>query len=666
MKKLLILSLLLLASQACIAQLSTSRRTLIEEFTSSSSDSSAASDLAVDEFEGEAPGKFCIVKWYTPFGSAGGTNPFYRDYPLSETRSLGYYNNSNAPEIVLNGGQMFSPYGYTPDSLRAKVSPEYNKTSPFILDITEVVAGDSVIADLTVRLLDSTLDLTKLSIGVIVTERYNQTIDINHYPYHTNIVRAVLPSLDPKTGEIRDALPFSYVMQGQMQHTFRFITKLGVDWDQTGLSCIGVIQNNTTKEVLQCNWTVPEIKFLRPPPSTYLVVGGQTALQFTLTNETDSDFTIYPQLSHNAPVEWNLQLNGMDYPNFILPAHSSAIGTFVTDQNIPIRGSADFILLLRTNPGIVAANISGSLIGNDSRDLIIKNWASTVLQQDPDIAAWKDFGLDAAVINEDAFNDIFGGSLLRFRTIYVERSNYGNLADLGNIRDFMAHGGRMIFNSNSALTNFSNSIIDTTANKYAPLFEKIFRTLPGSAGSSWSRGNVAIGNVFSDTLPAPFILGQRPVQPLTPLDTFSKPLIVEQGGHNVGMSIESALGKIAYLTFPISDIQDQNTAFLVMHQILLWFALPNSKVNAIASGEPSASIYPNPITSNATLQYDLSSADKVIFTVYDELGRTVTPPYRVMNEDQLNIDCTTLSSGTYYYSVQAGGKAARGKMVVSR
>ncbi len=666
MKILLILSLFLFAAESGIAQNHTTRRTLIEEFTSSSNDGSAISDPVIDQFTGEAPGHFCIVKWYLPFGTKGGANPFYTDYSLSLGRSQGYYGNDTVSRIFLNGGKQFDPYGLPLDSIRGRVSPEYSKTSPFVLDVTQEVIGDSLIAYLNVRQLDTAVDLTKLVIGVIVTERYNQTTDINHISYHTNIVRNVLPSLDPKNGDIRDALPFAFVMQGHTTQKFRFASKIGLDWDPTGLVSVAVIQNNQTKEVLQCNWTVPEIQFTRPTSSTFIFDNGSTPCQFQIRNMTDSDIIIYPQLSHNAPLAWELKLQGMPYPNFLLSAHTSVSATFISERLRPFRGSGDFILLLRASPGIVVASIAGTLVGSDSRDLIIKNWASSVYQSDPDIVTWKQFGLDAAICNDDAIGDLFNNNLLPFRTIYVQRSSYGDSAQLESIKEYMAHGGRMIFQSDSAVYHFSKSILDTTKNKYALTFKDIFQTIPTGIGvTKWSKGNVVVGNVFSDTLPTPFTIGLRPVQPLVPIDTFAKPMVMAHDGSIIGMAIESAFGKIAYLTFPLSDIQNPTQASLMTGQILNWFKTPVSKVNSAPGENLTASVYPNPVTSNATISYSSSSNEKAILTLHDELGRIVTPAYRNVGSEQLNIDCATLSSGTYYYSLQTGEKMLRGKIVVS-
>jgi len=660
MKKLVILALVFCATQS-FAQ--APRRALIEEFTSSSSDVSAVSDPVIDQFEGEAAGHFCIIKWYLAQGKAGGINPFYNDYPLSETRSYNYYGNDTVSRVFLNGTSHFDPYGLSVDALSSKVAPEYLKTSPFTLDITGSVVGDSLISIVTVQLLDTTIDLTKLSIGVIVTERYNQTVDVNHIPYHTNIVRAVLPSLDPKSGQIRDALPFAIAMQGLTRQTFRFAAKLGADWDRFGLVSVGVIQNNDTHEVLQCNWTVPEVVFSRPTASTFLFVNGTTPCQFTLTNIGDSDVTIFPQFTNNAPTGWALQLYGMAQPSFVLKSRTTVTGTFISDKIGPFRESGDFIVLLRVNPGMVLASISGTFIGNDSRDIIIKNWSSSVYKSDPDIQAWEQFGLDAAICNEDAIGNLFNNNLNRFRTIYVERSNYGDSTDLESIRDYMKNGGRLIFNSNSVNKLFSASIFDTT-NKYASSFLSIFQTTPTTIGSfQWSKGNVSKGQVFSDTLATPFSVSPHPIEPLVPFDTIlSKPLIVAEPSTTVGVSIETYHGKIAYLTFPLSDIINGTTASSMMGQILAWFQ-SSVKVEQTEQPTVAAKIYPNPVSSTALLQFNLVSDEKVIFSLRDELGREVYS--NLINETGgLRIDCSELPSGMYFYSLQAGGRSAFGKINV--
>jgi hypothetical protein len=666
MKKILFFTLITFVFHSAFGQSTVGvRRALLEEFTSSSSDLSAVSDPVINQLEGEAAQHFCIVKWYLGKGSAAGANTFYHDYTLSDLRSQ-FYGNDTVSRMVINGGGKFDPYGLSLDALRATVAPSYTLTSPFTLDITQKVVADSIVATVIVHLLDTTVDLTKLSIGVIVTERYNQTEDVNYIPFHTNIVRTVLPSLDPKAGSIRDALPFAIAMQGVKIQTFRFSAKLGGDWDRYGLACVGVIQNSNTKEVLQCNWTVPEIAFSRPTQSSFILLNGTTPCEFTLKNTTDSDWTVTPQLTHNAPSDWALQLGGLQQPKFILPAHGSMTGTFIATGAPPFRESGDFILLFRVNPGIVVASISGTLVGNDSRDLIIKNWTSSVYKTDPDIQAWKKFGLDAAIVNDDAIGNLFNNNLNRFRTVYVERSNYGSAGDLESIRNYMSIGGRLIFNSGSVNKLFSGSIIDTSVNKYAVNFLSIFHTTPATISPlNWTKGNTVKGPVFSDTLAAPYAVGSRPLEPLIPVDTHhSQPMLIDQHASVTGVSIESSYGKIAYMTFPISAILDPTAASFVMGKILAWFQVP---LGVKASEQEVASeVYPNPVTTTATIHYHFPPRSPVTFSLQDELGRVQQVPEQMKGDDQLIIDCSRVAAGVYYYTLRSGDRIAQGKIIIAK
>lgn len=67
--------------------------------------------------------------------------------------------------------------------------------------------------------------------------------------------------------------------------------------------------------------------------------------------------------------------------------------------------------------------------------------------------------------------------------------------------------------------------------------------------------------------------------------------------------------------------------------------------------------YPNPFNSSTTIRYGLPERSFVQFSVYDQLGRTVT---RLINEIQergyheINFDASHLPSGIYIYRLQAG------------
>jgi hypothetical protein len=67
--------------------------------------------------------------------------------------------------------------------------------------------------------------------------------------------------------------------------------------------------------------------------------------------------------------------------------------------------------------------------------------------------------------------------------------------------------------------------------------------------------------------------------------------------------------------------------------------------------------YPNPFNPTTTIEYDLPKEAPVRLTVYDNLGREVKTLVTAVQQPgyyKLVFDAHTLSSGVYYYRIQAG------------
>jgi hypothetical protein len=71
--------------------------------------------------------------------------------------------------------------------------------------------------------------------------------------------------------------------------------------------------------------------------------------------------------------------------------------------------------------------------------------------------------------------------------------------------------------------------------------------------------------------------------------------------------------------------------------------------------------YPNPFNPVTTLKFDIPKLSYVKITVYDILGREVSKPVEQLLEAgryMLNIDASGLSSGTYFYRIEATDPSA--------
>ena len=68
--------------------------------------------------------------------------------------------------------------------------------------------------------------------------------------------------------------------------------------------------------------------------------------------------------------------------------------------------------------------------------------------------------------------------------------------------------------------------------------------------------------------------------------------------------------------------------------------------------------YPNPFNPTTTIAYSLPKASDVTVKVYDILGnevKTLVSGFKNAGNYNVNFDASGLSSGVYYYKIQADG-----------
>ena len=77
--------------------------------------------------------------------------------------------------------------------------------------------------------------------------------------------------------------------------------------------------------------------------------------------------------------------------------------------------------------------------------------------------------------------------------------------------------------------------------------------------------------------------------------------------------------------------------------------------------------YPNPFNPSTRIKYQVSSISQVSLKVYDLLGRevaTLVNEYKPAGSYEANFDAKGLSSGIYFYKLQAGSFVQTRKMVL--
>jgi len=78
-------------------------------------------------------------------------------------------------------------------------------------------------------------------------------------------------------------------------------------------------------------------------------------------------------------------------------------------------------------------------------------------------------------------------------------------------------------------------------------------------------------------------------------------------------------------------------------------------------------VYPNPFNPNTTIKYQIPKAGNVVLKIYDILGREVATLVNEVKSEgryEVNFDASSLASGVYLYSMQAGGFVCTKKMIL--
>jgi hypothetical protein len=126
---------------------------------------------------------------------------------------------------------------------------------------------------------------------------------------------------------------------------------------------------------------------------------------------------------------------------------------------------------------------------------------------------------------------------------------------------------------------------------------------------------------------------------------------------------------ISYYAFAIADNQTELIA--VMNEATNKYntVLSVDKISELPTGYSLDQNYPNPFNPSTRIQFSINNTESVSLKVFDVLGNEVAT---LVNEEltpgiyQYDFDASNLSSGVYYYKLQAGSFTETKKMILVR
>lgn len=142
-----------------------------------------------------------------------------------------------------------------------------------------------------------------------------------------------------------------------------------------------------------------------------------------------------------------------------------------------------------------------------------------------------------------------------------------------------------------------------------------------------------------------------------------------------GLIYKYFIGDIAAAEETFMDLIENHSAHLLSKYALLEIdgesQIFNKKqrMNDIEANSYNISNYPNPFNPVTTIIYSIPIDNLVVIKVYDILGRevaTLVNEPKVAGEYSINYDASKLSSGIYFYSIQAGSFNQTKKMILTK
>jgi hypothetical protein len=229
--------------QTSVFLLGAYRNILVEEFTSTTSPSSAGNNPYLDAYLNANFQYVCPVKYHLGIPAPAQDSMYFAD-SIQQIQRANYYYVYSVPNTFLDGKTRLPlPYSYDTNL----IIPFYDRFlvgSPLSVDVTDIrLPGDTIQATINVNLLH-TLASDNLRLRIYAIERYK------------NYATAPGPNGEKDFYDIfRRMYPDSAgILIGNTAGTYQFIYKYHRDstWADTSVYTLAFVQDDNTKEVLNC------------------------------------------------------------------------------------------------------------------------------------------------------------------------------------------------------------------------------------------------------------------------------------------------------------------------------------------------------------------------------------------------------------------------------
>ncbi len=667
--------LLALASLTFAAQ----RVVLLEDATSTTCPPCGPTNPIIHQIGVNYGPQVVMVAWHCWWPSPG-DDPFYWHNPTPQQTRINYYGISGIPDVVIDGVTHVYPSPYT--AMANVINARLLIPSPLTFtNMSGLLQGSNINLSFDVNVETATPG-TNFRLFVIATEEdipYNWQGQTNCYD--------VFRRSNASTGEVID---LSVVGTQHFDRTLPYYS----EYNPTGLHAVVIVQNYTTKEVVQAgefSILVPYFFSLAYDGPRVKIAGSNEVVSFggSIENRGSNPDTYNVSVS-GVPAGWTYSYTtpaGTYSGPSTLPLNSGESGAITLNVNSQGNSGPAFVEIRfesQAVPGMVESlnytKINGLnvlLVDDDNGEARETNYVTSL---DATGVVWERWSIQDN-------GTLTGQNLIDAADAVIWFCGQGTTnptltaSEQQAVTDFLANGGDLFINGADIGYTLADPASPFYTAQSAAWFATALRatyetnfvfgsTINGIPGDPISDG--LTGVTLSNSQHPPGLLdGVQAAAGADPVWIFNNQ------AYKAGTRYVDGGTKVVYFTFPWECLPQESQRNLVMQRIVDYFGI-SAGVSAPVAAAPAQSVlgqnFPNPFNPATVIEYALADAGQVELRVYDLNGRMVrelvnapqaASRYQVEwdGRDDLGRE---LASGIYFYQLNAPGIRETRRMVLTK
>jgi|GEM_PF-7067648 len=652
------------------------RIVLLEEATNTACPDCAVLTPQVQNFAARHFGTEVMIEYHAWWPSA--SDPMYVANTAGNEARISYYGFYYVPIYALDGRTIGEPV--STDEINYYMNKRSQEPAPVWIHVEHTIANNKFIARGYVK-CGKTLESSTMRLRIAIIEREIKLSGSGENIF-TNVFRKFLPDAagTPITITVNDSIPFE------------LSTSLQSEWNPEELAAVAMVQDNSTKEILQANVSIPTFRIKTLDGSGDILAADTTIIKhYRIYNPNlDTLHVVVKPLIHSNPNEWKCSLL-FDNANY----DSVSIA-------IPPEDSLDFGFEIKTNDS--DGEIKAEIFARDTKDK--HGWGNSVsyyglelknkiLVVDNDgggkmesfivnaLNSFKDFGVEYFLLDHKYLELLTTDKTsFDFPAVFWNVANYSPAVDSNDVaflKNYLDGGGKLficgqnvgsdIFEANGkanfqAAKDFYHIYLDADyleGNHSSYL-------IGGLENTQFTGINFSLNTVY-----------ERAPDAVKSFDEHGKEIFVfkDDSSKFAGVCHDAENYKTVYLTFGIEQIIPRANQKKIVQQVLATFGYIVEKAEDNATMPASFKLfsnYPNPFGTQTRsgkceteIKYSLPTTQFTTLSVYDVLGRKVAT---LINKTQqagvhsVRFNAIDLPSGIYFYRLQAGNNFIQTKKMV--